>query len=90
MAERKKPMRPISKAEVEDYDRRTRNYYGHQAANLKSLDELKKRGVKDSTPNRPKADYTFDGPAKRIREGTAQRKKDRFIDNVLRSLKGKS
>lgn len=70
------------------YDERSRNYYGHQAANLKSREELQKRGVKKATPNLPAADYTNHGREKRLREGNKQRKTDSFIDQILRSLKG--
>lgn len=73
---------------AESYDARTRNYYDHQAANLQSREELKRRGVKSSTPNLPRADYTFDGAAKRMREGKKQRKSDRYLDQVIRSVKG--
>jgi len=74
---------------MENYDKRTKNYYGHQAANLKSREELQKRGVKKGTPNLPSADYTNHGREKRLREGAKQRKTDSFIDQILRSLKGK-
>lgn len=72
-----------------NYDQRTRNYYGHQAANLKTRDELRRRGVKKSTPNQPKADYTHEGAIRRLREGDAQKKTDAFYDQLMRSLKGK-
>ena len=73
----------------ESYDQRRSSYYDHQSHNLKARDELKRRGVKDGTPNLPRADYTFDGAERRMRESKAQRKKDRYLDQVTRSLKGK-
>lgn len=72
-----------------NYDERYRNYFAHQAANLKTAEKLRKRGVKKGTPNMPKADYTHHGNAKRLREGEKQRRTDLFIDQILRSLKGK-
>lgn len=71
------------------YDERNRNYYDHQAANLKSRGELHKRGVKKGTPNLPVMDATHKGAVKRLREGNAQRKTDAFFDQLMRSLKGK-
>lgn len=79
---------PINESK-DSYDQRRSSYYDHQSNNLKSREELMRRGVKRGTPNLPKADYTHDGAEKRMSQGKAQRKKDRYLDQVIRSLKGK-
>lgn len=54
------------------HDERRQNYYDHQHHNLKSRDELQRRGVKASTPNLPKMDATFKGVERRMKEGDRQ------------------
>lgn len=49
------------------YNERARNYYGHEAQDLKTREELQRRGVKKSTPNMPSADYRHDSMAKTLR-----------------------
>ena len=56
------------------YDDRVRNYYGHEAADLKAREMLQKKGVKSTTPNMPSANYTFDGPEKLIKESDKRKK----------------
>lgn len=71
------------------YDERAANFYGHQAMNLRSRDEMRKRGVKPNTPNQPKAVYRDDGMNKRLKQGDKRRKADGYLDQLIRSLNAK-
>lgn len=65
-----------------NYDQRRENYYGHQGHNLKSRDELKKRGVKDGTPNLPSMDATHHGAEKRLAEGDRMRSRRNTLNTA--------
>jgi hypothetical protein len=57
-----------------DLDSRVRNFFGHQAMNLKAREAMEKAGVKDKK-SLPEADYRFGSARKRIEEGDRQRTK---------------
>ena len=64
----------MSKAKKKEpsYDERIRNYFGHQAMNLRAREALKEAGMPDD--QLPMADYRFDSAAERIEESNRRRK----------------
>lgn len=54
-------------AKKPSYEDRARNFYGHEAKDLKTREELLRRGVKRGTKGLPSANYTHEGMSKTLR-----------------------
>lgn len=63
---RKRSNKPRADQSKMSFDERARSFFGHEAQDLKTREELQRRGVKKSTPNMPSADYRFDSMLKTV------------------------